>query len=176
MITRREVDELEGYLLDCTLNDVPRVFGKVLPTLFTEFRLLLDLLDQQTEEFFNNESKVERNRSGVLHDPRHGEGGGELLGGGEDGAAPAPPRNPSPVQRVPHGSPSDSRPDATRTGGGEAASSSGLVTGGLRETLGGEVRTDSGNQPATSGEPIDAVLKPKKKRGRPRKNPLPESK
>ena len=68
MITRQEINELERYLLECTLNDVPRVFGKVLPTVFAEMRLLLDVLDERTEEFFH-ESAVGHQRSGLLPRP-----------------------------------------------------------------------------------------------------------
>jgi hypothetical protein len=155
MLTAKEIDQLENYLFNATLQDVPRVFAKVLPLVFSELRIMQGALDKQTEDFFSEATNL---TSGARVDSAAISGRDDVLANRGPVPAPSATRNSGGVpvgegienQRVATG-----RSPLPRI---ENGSSEPLEGRGLEPPLGGEVRRKKRGRPPKRSQPVDAVL------------------
>jgi len=67
MLTRKQLEEVENYLFSATMNELPNVLGRVLPWMFAEMRILLDVADQRTQEFFHESRNAPRTNPSGHH-------------------------------------------------------------------------------------------------------------
>jgi len=174
MISRKQLDEIENYLFDASLNDIPNVLGRVMPMLFSEMRVMMDLLDTRTEDFFNGRFHP---RSGGIGKP-DADRRQEFLGDTTSTPEPARPSGAEVSSAVRLAEEDQSAP--AKRGGVPATQGTnppGLDRGGCVVTeVGGPVRTGQAGDAGESSVSADRTepVKPKRKRGRPRKNPPKE--
>jgi hypothetical protein len=160
MLKRSDLDQIDSFLMGATLQDVIKIVH-VCQTLTAECRLMLDVIDQRTEEFFNHEvttnsSREERGASALRNrESKHV---------GNSPEVPAHSQARTAVDSRPTGSEaSTTRPKPEGDRPAEERNPSGLGEGQVvQQTLGGEVLNPDNTQPVGG--------KVKRKRGRPRKN------
>lgn len=167
MLSREDIDRIESYLFNASLQDVPKVFGQVLPLVFAELRTMQIALDQRAEDFFSHEVAAV-DAGGRGHDRPVGSGGS----GPARGAAGIEPLPPGRDRVVLAEVPSDHAPtreDAhdRRDTGAAALGAVAMDPGRMLPQVGGPLRGGAEEQPSVGSEPVDAVVK--RKRGRPRK-------
>ena len=172
MISRKQLEEIENYLFSASLNDIPNVLGRVMPMLFSEMRVMMDLLDTRTEDFFNGR-RVQPG-SGSLSS-QAADGRSEFLGDQTSTPEPSRPSSAEVSASVRFAeeeqSPSPERGGVSGTEGADPPSVDG--GGSVVAEVGGTVRGKAGVAGESSVR-ADREEPVKRKRGRPRKNQTKE--
>ncbi len=166
MLSKADIDQLEGYLCKATLQELPNVLMKVLPLLFAELRTMQSALDAQAENFFDGWLQRDDGR-GRGASVGTGVAGAGLPRGQEADAGPQAPRTAEPIHPVPPVS--QERVDeasAGRSGRADQVGSRPVDNARMVNPVGGEVRQQEGDRPVDGSQPDVAV---KKRRGRPSK-------
>lgn len=171
MLTLEDVDRLESYLFNATLQQVPQVFGKVLPVVFAELRTLVIAMDAKSQEFFSQQDAIAHVQ--MLNDRRAGEpvsqdgrGGAHLDGGAGSPARVEDARCEGVLRQLPQAAPPGPGSDHRGHGVAPQVGAGSVDSAGVGQSVGGAAGTDQGNGPATGSQP-DVVVK--KRRGRPPK-------
>ena len=166
MLSKADIDQLEGYLCRATLNELPNVLMKVLPLLFAELRTMQSALDAQAENFFDGLLPRDDGR-GRGASVGTGVTGPGFSGGQEADARPQAARTAEPVHPVP--AVSQERADAAsagRSGRADQVGPGAMVNPRMVNEVGGEVRQQEGDRPVDGSQPDASV---RKRRGRPPK-------
>lgn len=176
MLKRSDLDQIDRFLMGATLQDAIKLV-QVCQALTAECRLMLDVIDQRTEDFFSGNSVKEVRTGG-------GQGGDASAGPrGQDAASDSD--SVRPLVHATRDSVSDSRSEqpsqesAAAVAGGDSSPVGGSAKRvgrrNKKSPLGGEVRTGSEvpEERSSDGEPDPQPVK--RKRGRPRKKPLEDS-
>lgn len=147
MLSDQEINELEEYLRSCTLQELPTIFGRALPLLFSELRIARSALTQQSEEFLNAAGRSRPARAGGVLDAHAGDG---RAADSAIGSPVFPAIRKENAQENPRAA---ETLGAVANGGGDQAASSGSagIVGAKDE------------RPAVGGQAV------RRKRGRPRK-------
>ena len=165
MLSKKDIDQLEGYLCNATLNELPNILMKILPLMFAELRTMEEALNNQAQEFFLGTQRDD-GRGRVATGLTSGAGAG-VLRGAEKNAEPSAARAADHVHAVPQGSPQrQDEADPRGLSGAEGVGPVPVGHGGMGSPLGGEVRNEAGHGPESGSQQDVAV---KKRRGRPRK-------
>jgi hypothetical protein len=157
MLSKAQIDHLENVLFSSTLQDVPAIFGKVLPLLFAELRVMQSALDREAEEFFGHEARPDTGGAGGNSQSHRG--GADLLGS----RSPVPaPQDARPAHSMAAASPGSQakRLGATPAGDGvaEGGGAESVVSKGLVTEVGGEIRKRKRGRPPKQRVEADAVL------------------
>ena len=177
MLKRSDLDQIERFLMGATLQDAIKIV-QVCQALTAECRLMLDVIDQRTEDFFNvtNEAKPQaaiRPGAGQAGHEAAGSRGHDTSRSGEDLRrevhATRDPVSDSgsangEVQPKPQARPNRRRNKSSDSGGQER-----VGTGGAVEAVGGPLLPSEGVPTVERSDEQVQTVPVKKRRGRPRK-------
>lgn len=160
MLSMADIERLENYLFSAKLEDVPNVFGRVLPLIFAELRVMAIALDTQAQEFLGHHeiAQARPHDTGAVRDSGRNEGRGNDVVSGREVPPSAAARHPQAVenriqeQGVAVGA-------VAKGDGGTQGGSAGPVAGaGVEQQVGGQVGRRRRGRPPKGSQPVDAVL------------------
>lgn len=171
MIKSDEIEAVRHFLTHCTLNEVPKVIG-LCQQLLNEIELQQQVIDQHTNQFFKGEMNASDQTS-------------HKSNGVRSYSTPANPAEPESVRAVPEvqsftearHTRSDNRDQSEAEDDlplhldyriKEGRDQKAVVSSGVGESVGREIRTQEGNF-ASSGEQIDRALTRNQRRRNKRK-------
>jgi hypothetical protein len=164
MIDRDTIDKVEQYLFSSTMDQLPNVLGRVLPWMFSEMRILVDLQEAKTEEFFN--AGVKRN-NGTPTARSEGAGPAGLVAGA-DQELPAATEDAPDKESVKRAEPLTKEAELlarlAADRGSEGRDNGELDEGAMEPAVGGPLRLQPRHESNASSKQADAVLKPRKRR------------
>lgn len=171
MIKPDEIEAVRHFLSHCTLNDTPKVLG-LCQQLLNEIELQQQIIDNHTNQFFKGEMNASNQTSSIANGVR---GDSET----ENTAQPEPVRTVSEVQppqeaRYQGGDSGhlaeaeDDLPEYRNYRIKERRDQEAVVSSGLGESVGREIRTQEGNV-TPSGEQIDRAMTRNQRRRNKRK-------